>query len=551
MAFTTENRSIQEIFQNRTIFRVPRYQRDYVWNAKNWEDLYNDIDFTVKNKQGWSHFLGTIVINYCSENDGVKEYELVDGQQRLTTLYLLLHSIYAHFSKSTKEEYRDRAEAMKDFLYSKSYSNTLKKKINNPKFDKTLNQICTYTDPNETFEITTKDTITEAFFYFEKNWQSQDEEYIANFLSELLNIKIVEIVCNEEEEIYNIFEVLNARGKQLKQIELLQNHILKYVSPREHLDDAKEKFNTLFSIIDEPDQEAFLFHFSKSYIKQKFSEKETYNMMKISIPIEKLSILLDDLLSYAEVYSEIIQNNSNHYLEYFSITRNKQVRPFLCSLLLKREMIGENNVQNTMKNLRNFLFIYNAVGLTANTTDKIVKDSAFELYHSTTKNEAINAINNFFNTMNVKYESSMSKEKFSNALKTGNKYYYSNHYRNHKSKGKLVKYVMVALNNEFSDNKLSNSQMSELTIEHLLGDTVYESVNQSLLRLTIVDSKTNSNRLKDKQLSQKLEILKDSSLYNNKLLLDYFIDNTMDWESYETDVINKLYNNVFKYTKQI
>lgn len=63
------------------------------------------------------------------------------------------------------------------------------------------------------------------------------------FQEKLLSINVVEIISTQEEEIYNIFEVLNARGKKLKQMELLKNHVMKYIQPRttDVVDKAKKK----------------------------------------------------------------------------------------------------------------------------------------------------------------------------------------------------------------------------------------------------------------------------------------------------------------------
>ena len=88
MAFTTENRKVSDIFQRSAIYKVPRYQRDYVWREVNWKELWIDLQFTLanENKIQWSHFLGTIVLNKSNNNEsGLEVYEIIDGQQRLLT----------------------------------------------------------------------------------------------------------------------------------------------------------------------------------------------------------------------------------------------------------------------------------------------------------------------------------------------------------------------------------------------------------------------------------------------------------------------------------
>lgn len=65
MAFKTENRKISNIFEGQKIYTVPRYQRNYIWDKVNWNQLVEDIKFTLEqeNDQRWSHFLGAIVLN--------------------------------------------------------------------------------------------------------------------------------------------------------------------------------------------------------------------------------------------------------------------------------------------------------------------------------------------------------------------------------------------------------------------------------------------------------------------------------------------------------
>lgn len=74
MSFKTENRKISRIFEGQKTYRVPRYQRNYVWNRTNWSELLDDIKFTISEsgeRRNWSHFLGTIVLNKKHESDKV------------------------------------------------------------------------------------------------------------------------------------------------------------------------------------------------------------------------------------------------------------------------------------------------------------------------------------------------------------------------------------------------------------------------------------------------------------------------------------------------
>src|SRR5580700_747936 len=89
-----QTRTVQELFSNKT-FHVPPYQRAYAWEHNNWEDFWSDIKDGIEG--GTEHYWGTITLRATTDreedlqNDRIFHvFEVVDGQQRITTLYLFL-----------------------------------------------------------------------------------------------------------------------------------------------------------------------------------------------------------------------------------------------------------------------------------------------------------------------------------------------------------------------------------------------------------------------------------------------------------------------------
>ena len=77
--------------ESNIIYSIPRYQREYTWGKPQWERLFDDL---VENDSGY--YLGSIIcINQSQDALSVQNLEVVDGQQRLTTISLLLASIYS------------------------------------------------------------------------------------------------------------------------------------------------------------------------------------------------------------------------------------------------------------------------------------------------------------------------------------------------------------------------------------------------------------------------------------------------------------------------
>lgn len=100
MAMKSETLEVQQLFQDRRQYRVPFYQRAYVWNREDqWERLWSDIqskaDARLLDGKSTPHFLGAAVLEPQQRRGllGVESLHIIDGQQRLTTLQYVLASL--------------------------------------------------------------------------------------------------------------------------------------------------------------------------------------------------------------------------------------------------------------------------------------------------------------------------------------------------------------------------------------------------------------------------------------------------------------------------
>ncbi|QQW64168.1 DUF262 domain-containing protein [Helicobacter pylori] len=102
--------TIKEIFQAEG-YSIPNYQRDYAWKDKNFRDLWEDLEEAIDyNKKGQGHFIGTMVV--AKNEDDKKLYDIIDGQQRTTTIFMLLHVL------ANEQNEKDEQETRK-YLYQK------------------------------------------------------------------------------------------------------------------------------------------------------------------------------------------------------------------------------------------------------------------------------------------------------------------------------------------------------------------------------------------------------------------------------------------------
>ena len=550
MAFTTENRKIENIFQRAAIYSVPRYQRDYVWKEVNWKELWIDLQFTLKNSNDipWSHFLGTIVLNQSKDKEnGLDKYEIIDGQQRMMTIYLLLIAIYKNFKRLSSGDIKNISNYIyESFLTSLTKESKRELMINNELYNEDLKFIIDAASNCTNIEKNNK--LYKPFIYFDNNLLNKDYDYLDKFLNKLLSVNIVEIISGEDEEIYNIFEVLNARGQKLKQIELLKNHIMKYIQPREleFIDKAKIKWRNIQKNIEHlNDPDVLIQHFAKCYIeKNADNQNSIYRLIKEEIKIDDLSRFLDKLEEFSKAYKEITLKDSDYEtIKYFNIKRNQQIRSLLCAIFVLNEnnIIDEEIKEKSLLQLRNFFFIFNTTQQTSNKTDKIISAISYKVYNCKTANEFKIVFSDFM----YELESYIVQKDYKLLFESNQSFKYSNKDTTMKRNNKLVKFVLEQICvKDQHDTKIDSNN---LTIEHLKSDDGSLD-NSSIWNLTLTSDQINSEELKNKEIKEKIKILKEKSTIKiNQNLDEYLINGVFDFNKRKSDFLDLIFDGIFTF----
>ncbi|WP_373437693.1 DUF262 domain-containing protein [Metamycoplasma equirhinis] len=102
MSFSASQKNINEILSRNTIYIIPKNQRKYVWGESEWNELFEDL-FLIDQSENYNHFLGSIVLAKENANN---IYSIIDGQQRFTTISILILSVINQLYKINEEKWQ-------------------------------------------------------------------------------------------------------------------------------------------------------------------------------------------------------------------------------------------------------------------------------------------------------------------------------------------------------------------------------------------------------------------------------------------------------------
>ena len=234
-------------------------------------------------------------------------------------------------------------------------------------------------------------------------------------------------------------------------------------------------------------------------------------------------------------------------IRYFNIKRNQQIRSLLCAIygLYNKNIIDEQVKNQSLLQIRNFFFIFNTTQQTSNKTDKLISTISYKVYNCETQNEFKILFTDF---MNVLYQYIENKD-YKLFFETNQSFKYSNKDKNLKRNSRLVKYILELI---YSHTQNDTSIISnEVTLEHLKSDDGTLE-NSSIWNITLTNEEINSNILKNKPILEKIEILKDkSSIKENQNLSKYIDNDEFNIIKRKNELINTIFENVFKFDKSI
>lgn len=377
MNISPETKPISEIFSiNGTDkYSIPIYQRNYSWEFNQIETLFNDIK---DEEEGY--YIGNLLI---SKND-TDLLEIVDGQQRLTTIALMLVAIYQFLNTGFNGKFDQRIGAIKfDIKRQLLFKGDIEKpryKLSEYDQEAFISLIKKYILELDV-KIQDNKKFTKKYF---RIYQLISEEFYNNFneldnfySNKLINIKILRITVNNLSDAYSVFSSLNSKGMPLSLIDLLKNEFLKISTNNNSSKKSLDSWNNLLSLFEQDGEtntknvtQFLLYNYDtyESLVGSSITKNRALNeYIKIikNEPINYVNKLIQRANWFLYLKNQTDKVHSNNYVNDISRTLSyldtAQAFPLLMYLFDQQEnlKLEDNDLIIILKKVRNFFIIRN------------------------------------------------------------------------------------------------------------------------------------------------------------------------------------------------
>lgn len=550
MDIKPKEKLIREILSAKRQYEIPRFQREYSWDKRNYmeflEDMANNLDIKKTIAKPTSYFMGTMLFVGDSEEDSKKSVLVVDGQQRLTTITILFSAIARLFHKEGKDKL---SEKMFEYIMTEDDDGQsvriLKTVSSYPYFSYFIqsNEIELAGEATSEEELSIKQTydyfstqldkkhIYNIFKKLKKN--ADDVEYVdllKAIRDQVLGATIIEIRTPDSQLANNLFEILNAKGKQLAYIDLIKNKIFEYLDETEPADFARDTWKEIVDTLNTGKERTGIATFFRHYWSSKYNRatsKNLYDNFKNKLSTRLYKSFLLDFKKEALVYKRITNPSRDDYenkKQYYWLVQSLnslgrffnvvQVRVPLLALYdaKERNVISTKQFKDVVTYLENFHFAYNAVlSKSANLIDPRYSQFSIALRGCDNKQDSQAIIQSMlYNQIDQLFPNYDEFEKGFVKLT----------YTKRDSASNLrTKYALNKLNAFFMNDEIFDDKGS---IEHILPENDLQTLN--IGNLILLEGKLNEE-------AGNLDYADKKSIYRKSKYkwINSFIENHADW----------------------
>ena len=549
---------IQEVFQSNIVLKIPYFQRSYVWDEGNWERFLSDmLDLPETND---NYFLGSVILKKAGTNDfGYEQFDVVDGQQRLTTLVIFSKILYLLAGKDDK--FRNK------FLQDDTVVPVLQP---NRKDASVFNAIVLLDGIGN--ELAGKGRVKDAYDYFLNKLCDPKIKDKANELIRFMNnhVYLVRITVEEQENEQQIFDTINSLGQDLTTGELLKNYLFNdgnvelydtkwaptfekggndYNYWTDQLTKGRLKANNIemffyyFMLIkmQSPEIRTSLSPTEKKHFRKQEGLFESYKCLIRNHNIETNS-LIDEIVEYAKIYHSCFNQDilKEALVKYPSIQRISFIMfaqgtwtpvPYLLYIL--------KNVSSETERVHIFGYIENY--LVRRMVCKSKNNNYSDLFSENLVGQAISSFNSLKEYLND------SESRGTLLMPTDKEVMEAMQNKDLRKESTLLLYLLESKVNPNFTNSTFNNGYAEFGIEPLM-PIKYDNENwpktesyETETRDVLIRTLGNQMLVRGNKLSSSKSLLKWSKKreYLKNLVHDLSLSHVIQWQNWNEDVIIK------------
>jgi len=505
----------QFLSQPGTKFIIPVYQRNYDWKIKQCEQLLKDI-LSVDSEQ--PYFIGSIVHKKMGLLSTLQELVIIDGQQRITTLTLLLLALADIFKSQNDQRYQ---EIWDYYLENKFDNSEVKLKLKPIETD--YNALIDLVNNNHD-QIKAGNRLLDNFLFFKE--EIKTIERASQIYSNFNYLMIVEIALDYRDDPQKIFQSLNSTGLELSQADLIRNYLLMNLEP---VYQEKVYKNYWLSIekncYKEASNESHLSYFFRDYLTYSFTAIPAYNYIfetfKEKYPSignsEQFESILQKTKQFSSYYAKFIApekvEDKELSRELLRIAKMEITvsYPFLLGVFddFQQGILSRHDVLKILDLIQSFTFRRFVCSYPTNALNKIF----MTLYGNAKKVQKTYAKYDFYESICVVLLRYSGYQKFPDNVEVTENLVKKDIYY---TQGKNRLYLLETLENEydkFVETKVDLFQRKDITIEHIFPQTPSSEWKRTLDSEQFIEMKNKTNTLANLTI-----VINNGSLGNKSFL---------------------------------
>jgi uncharacterized protein with ParB-like and HNH nuclease domain len=536
-------------------FIIPDYQREYDWTDTNLDDFINDIQEDTDN----NYFIGHMV---CEGDYNGTEFKVIDGQQRITTITIILCVLRDIFiNKDLKKLANGLHE---NYIFSKDTDYNEYVILDNQMPYPILQSYVQSKPEDKNTSIKPQKSgerkIISAYNKFLDIFNHMNEEELKLFRDKILNLEVIFVAVHSEVDAFTIFETLNAKGKDLTPLDLIKNQVFKNYIKQPHIDEPNDSWKSIVSNT-ETQNIKFLNNFWASRYKKVSDTKIYKEFTKVIKSTNKefsfdynkfVSDLLEDSINYKTMITPKKEDwNKDEFSIFISLNAllifNVKVANAMALSLLREYKLKQISLKYIIKaltSIEKFHFLNNAIcSLRSSGLDTMYSRISKQLYKAKDKHTKHNCIDEMIIILNDKipdieiFNANIDEKLYYTSTKTKQK--------------KLVQYV---LNKIELKKQNGNVELLNMSIEHIYPENpnkdwtrLQNIFARDIGNLVLLDSSLNSKIGDKSYIKKKKIIMEESTILSTKEVFD----NNEEWnenniKKRKIELCNTLYKTVWE-----